>query len=122
MTHKDRYYIRISGESSGETEKMLTFDEYILIKNILDDCESAYIGGIIYKIPDNEYMFNELRLNEVNDLDWRTLQNDIITKILKPNSSEYKDIFERDLIIGTEYLALNLHTYWQYKMDPRMKC
>lgn len=66
MCQKKNYYIEISGESYGYTTKSLTDDEYELIKEIFDDCESQYIGAFIQELPDIDTLYEKHNIAQLS--------------------------------------------------------
>lgn len=80
------YYIIMIGESAEYTVKTLTDSEYKLISEIFKECESEYVGGYIYKIPDLKKLYKNIQLDNCEDLPYSHILNKVHAFI--DNSSE----------------------------------
>ena len=65
MCQKKNYYIHISGESCASTIKSLTDDEYNLIYEIFEECESEYVSGVIHELPDIDMLYDRYHISEM---------------------------------------------------------
>ena len=106
---KKNYYIGIIGESYGYTTKSLTDDEYKLIKDIFDDCESEYISACIHELPDIDMLYEK---HNIAQLKYPTLFE--IQSIL------YSDKEIRENIDNFPLLCISTMLFDKYKQENKI--